>query len=126
MSTRTVQHGWSRPGQHAVHAQVSCDGCGKRRTVYTWPGSNWRPSACEADVIATRPQVLVVTGPTTGSTRTANPGHRIYKPRPSGQLVKHHPGAATVTAAVRSGDARWMAMDFWMPAADLTTCKRRR
>ena len=25
---------------------------------YTWPGSNWRPSACEADVIATRPQVL--------------------------------------------------------------------
>ena len=24
---------------------------------YTWPGSNWRPSACEADVIATRPQV---------------------------------------------------------------------
>ena len=28
--------------------------------VYTWPGSNWRPSACEADVIATRPQVLVL------------------------------------------------------------------
>ena len=27
-------------------------------TTYTWPGSNWRPSACEADVIATRPQVL--------------------------------------------------------------------
>ena len=26
---------------------------------YTWPGSSWRPSACEADVIATRPQVLV-------------------------------------------------------------------
>ena len=25
---------------------------------YTWPGSNWRPSACGADVIATRPQVL--------------------------------------------------------------------
>jgi hypothetical protein len=25
--------------------------------TYTWPGSNWRPSACEADVIATRPQV---------------------------------------------------------------------
>ena len=24
---------------------------------YTWPGSNWRPSACETDVIATRPQV---------------------------------------------------------------------
>ena len=33
---------------------------------YTWPGSNWRPSACEADVIATRPQVLLAcsrTGP---------------------------------------------------------------
>jgi hypothetical protein len=27
--------------------------------AYTWPGSNWRPSACEADVIATRPQVLL-------------------------------------------------------------------
>ena len=26
---------------------------------YTWPGSNWRPSACEADVIATRPQVRI-------------------------------------------------------------------
>ena len=26
---------------------------------YTWPRSNWRPSACEADVIATRPQVLL-------------------------------------------------------------------
>ena len=26
--------------------------------IYTWPGSTWRPSACEADVIATRPQVL--------------------------------------------------------------------
>ena len=24
---------------------------------YTCPGSNWRPSACEADVIATRPQM---------------------------------------------------------------------
>ena len=22
-----------------------------------WPGSNWRPSTCEADIIATRPQV---------------------------------------------------------------------
>ena len=27
---------------------------------YTWPGSSWRPSACGADVIATRPQVLEV------------------------------------------------------------------
>ena len=36
----------------AVKAQWLC-------TCYTWPGSNWRPSACEADVIATRPQVLL-------------------------------------------------------------------
>ena len=27
---------------------------------YTWPGSSWRPSACWADVIATRPQVLLL------------------------------------------------------------------
>ena len=26
--------------------------------AYIWPGSNWRPSACEADVIAARPQML--------------------------------------------------------------------
>ena len=32
---------------------------GRTRT-YTWPGSNWRPSACWADVIATRPQVHIV------------------------------------------------------------------
>ena len=30
----------------------------EQKCTYTWPGSNWRPSACEADVIATRPQVL--------------------------------------------------------------------
>ena len=36
----------------AVKAQWLC-------TCYTWPGSSWRPSACEADVIATRPQVLM-------------------------------------------------------------------
>ena len=29
----------------------------KQKRYYTWPGSSWRPSACEADVIATRPQV---------------------------------------------------------------------
>ena len=28
-----------------------------KNSIYTWPGSNWRPPACEADVIATRPQV---------------------------------------------------------------------
>ena len=25
--------------------------------LYSWPGLNWRPSACEADIIATRPQL---------------------------------------------------------------------
>ena len=30
--------------------------------LYTWPGSNWRPSACGANVIATRPQVLLHSG----------------------------------------------------------------
>ena len=29
---------------------------------YTWPGSSWRPSACWADVIATRPQVPTFSG----------------------------------------------------------------
>ena len=33
------------------------DSMDTRGKAYTWPGSNWRPSACEADVIATRPQV---------------------------------------------------------------------
>ncbi len=40
------------PGQAAQRVVVV--------TKYTWPGSNWRPSACGADVIATRPQVLRV------------------------------------------------------------------
>ena len=30
------------------------------REKYTRPGSNWRPSACEADVIATRPLVPMI------------------------------------------------------------------
>ena len=30
---------------------------GVKKQIYTRPGSNWRPSACEADVIATRPLV---------------------------------------------------------------------
>ena len=95
MTTRTVATRLEQTGAARSAHTSSCDGCGKRGTVYTWPGSNWRPSACEADVIATRPQVLVVTGPTTGSTRTANPGHRIYKPRPSGQPVKHRSGGGS-------------------------------
>ena len=38
------------------------------KSLYTWPGSNWRPSACEADVIATRPQVRVRTNTQTHAT----------------------------------------------------------
>ena len=37
--------------------------CGRHswsREKYTQPGSNWRPSACQADVIATRPWVLLM------------------------------------------------------------------
>ena len=45
----------------AVKAQWLC-------TCYTWPGSSWRPSACEADVIATRPQVLAMLSSNTKST----------------------------------------------------------
>ena len=50
-------------------AASSCGHCPEHRQqgwpraaqlpAYTRPGSNWRPSACEADVIATRPRVLV-------------------------------------------------------------------
>ena len=47
-------YGWGR-GMATDLPQV-CSRVG--RCTYTWPGSNWRPSACEADVIATRPQVL--------------------------------------------------------------------
>ena len=41
---------WPHLASHFLH----CSG------KYTWPGSNWRPSACETDVIATRPQVLLL------------------------------------------------------------------
>ena len=37
--------------------QLLCRTRKTRPKCYTWPGSNWRPSACEADSIATRPQV---------------------------------------------------------------------
>ena len=46
---------------------------------YTWPGSNWRPSACGADVIATRPQVRCLSGRWNDlvSTRHAAPFSRL-------------------------------------------------
>ena len=44
---------WESPWRaHDVGGEEDC------RKTCTWPGSNWRPSACEADVIVTRPQVL--------------------------------------------------------------------
>ena len=43
------------PGQGAAHA-LEC----QLHSVYTSPGLNWRPSACEADVMATRPEVLAM------------------------------------------------------------------
>ena len=53
-----------RPGHHRhahthAHTHIVCHLRLRRVSAakYTWPGSNWRPSACEADVIATRPQV---------------------------------------------------------------------
>jgi hypothetical protein len=54
-----------------------------RPTVqYTWPGSNWRPSACEADVIATRPQVLeLFCQRHSDRTRTKRPRKRLDKDR---------------------------------------------
>ena len=44
---------------HATKTNVCHEGLAStsRMEPYTWQGSNWRPSACEADVIATRPQV---------------------------------------------------------------------
>ena len=50
-------------GQHIifVYSGSNCPPQNKR-TRYTWPGSNWRPSARWADVIATRPQVLIDDG----------------------------------------------------------------
>ena len=41
---------------NAISTHITARG---RTRIYTWPGSNWRPSACWADVIATRPQVHI-------------------------------------------------------------------
>ena len=47
------------PKPPAARRETEVNICRQRAPQnYTWPGSNWRPSACEADVIATRPQVL--------------------------------------------------------------------
>ena len=54
--------GRAKQGQHAKHHPCASLRCRARMQKYTWPGSNWRPSACEADVIATRPQVPVQSG----------------------------------------------------------------
>jgi hypothetical protein len=53
MAQHAVVYLWRRGSYLRKHMH------NKEVTKYTWPGSNWRPSACEADVIATRPQVLL-------------------------------------------------------------------
>ena len=67
------QRGSSAPEQHNSAVRMGCTGAGVLASLaqwvwiaqnkYTWPGSNWRHSACEADVIATRPQVLMAKHP---------------------------------------------------------------
>ena len=49
------------PVRHRQTTIAKCIAPPLQIAKYTWPGSNWRPSACEADVIATRPQVRVQT-----------------------------------------------------------------
>ena len=55
---------WGGPSKDNMRRTIpALSLCAKARVQeYTWPGSNWRPSACEADVIATRPQVPVQSG----------------------------------------------------------------
>ena len=57
-----IAHRWLQLQPHGLHWRTPLNlapttSRTKRPNIYTWPGSNWRPSACEADVIATRPQV---------------------------------------------------------------------
>ena len=58
---RTSRCGRDNPGSTPGAVTSAALWCGHivPTSTYTWPGSNWRPSACEADVIATRPQVLL-------------------------------------------------------------------
>ena len=63
-------------GQHPGNAHLK---------KYTRPGSNWRPSACEADVIATRPLVPMLAA--SGLTRVLlcwDLGSRALLPFPCG------------------------------------------
>ena len=54
---------------------------------YSWLWSNWRPSACEADVIATRPQVLRNPGGGRGASVNASyPAWTHPKPEPGTSL----------------------------------------
>ena len=48
---------------HSCHLAAVLAAASHNNQKYTWPGSNWRPSACEADVIATRPQVPLYSTP---------------------------------------------------------------
>ena len=53
--TLAFEPSWFLTG-NATSTNITARG---RTRIYTWPGSNWRPSACWADVIATRPQVHI-------------------------------------------------------------------
>ena len=65
--------------------------CPSDEQTYTWPGSNWRPSACEADVIATRPQVRTHVGyePAT-TTHHTHQLSRQYESGTKGTGGNHH------------------------------------
>ena len=53
---RQLDPGWVYSATSLTSSRTRRDNC---MLQYTQPGSNWRPSACEADVIATRPWVLL-------------------------------------------------------------------
>ena len=59
---------------------------------YAWPGSNWRPSACEVDLIATRPQVRSMCNLTSASY------HKLPKDFPGALIL----GDSCISKAVLS------------------------
>ena len=58
-TTHLLAKPWTRQAQNTSNTPTQpATSVGYIDHKYTWPGSSWQPSACEADVIATRPQVL--------------------------------------------------------------------
>ena len=70
---------------------------------YSWPGSNWRPSACEADVIATRPQVpeCSLSNDSTSASKSSDcwRGTSIFQESCARQA--RHPTTRSTSAALR-------------------------